>query len=161
MYHNMTKSGHIVTCEDLEGKFVSRNHIFRKGTSRTSVYSMDTSGSFCDTAIRFLKKIAVVKFSDEPGSEPLLAWKRANWVQETCLLIQATLLRTASFYFHKDSIDVSLVTMSIYLTVLSITDLTIIRQVAHPPTFRPPADDATILHCRLVKDFYRTIKRIV
>ena len=34
-------------------------------------------------------------------SEPLLAWKRANWVQETCLFIQATLLRTASFYFHK------------------------------------------------------------
>ena len=34
MYHNMTKSGHIVACEDLEGKFVSRNHIFRKGTSR-------------------------------------------------------------------------------------------------------------------------------
>ena len=62
---------------------------------------MDTNGSFCDTAILFLKKIAVVKFSDEPGSEPLLAWKRANWVQETCLFIQATLLRTASFYFHK------------------------------------------------------------
>ena len=30
----LTKSDHIVTCEDLEGKFVSRNHIFRKGTSR-------------------------------------------------------------------------------------------------------------------------------
>ena len=62
---------------------------------------LQTNGSFCDTAVLFLKKIAVVKFSDEPGSEPLLAWKRANWVQETCLLIQATLLRTASFYFHK------------------------------------------------------------
>ena len=37
----------------------------------------------------------------EPGSEPLLAWKRANWVQETCLLIQATLLRTASRFFHR------------------------------------------------------------
>ena len=35
------------------------------------------------------------------GSEPLLAWKRANWVQETCLPIQGTLLRTASFYFHR------------------------------------------------------------
>ena len=119
----LTKSDHIVTCEDLEGKFVSRNHIFRKGTSRKlrayaearkeevsqggeskpSVYSfaMDTNGSFCDTAILFLKKIAVVKFSDEPGSEPLLAWKRANWVQETCSLIQDTLLHTASFYFHR------------------------------------------------------------
>ena len=62
---------------------------------------MDTNGGFCDTAILFLKKIAVVKFSNEPGSEPLLAWKRANCVQETCLLIQATLLRTASFYFHE------------------------------------------------------------
>ena len=62
---------------------------------------MDTSGSFCDTAILFLKKIAVVKFSDEPGSAPLLAWKRANWVQETCSLIQDTLLHTASFYFHR------------------------------------------------------------
>ena len=106
----LTKTDHIDCCEDLEGKFVSRNHIFRKGTSRKlktyaearkeevsqggeskpSVYAfaMDTNGSFCDTAILFLKKIAVVKFSDEPGSEPLLAWKRANWVRETCLLIQ-------------------------------------------------------------------------
>jgi len=99
------------------------NHIFQKGTSRKlkasvearkkeisqgdgskpSVYSfaMDTHGSFCDTAIHFLKKIAVVKFSNEPGSEPLLAWKRANWVQETCLLIQSTVLRAASLYFHR------------------------------------------------------------
>ena len=60
----------------MEGKFVSRNHIFLKGTSRKlkayaearkkeisqggglkpSVYSfaMDTHGSFCDTAIHFL-----------------------------------------------------------------------------------------------------------
>ena len=173
----MTKSDHIITCEDLEGKFVSRNHIFRKGTSRKlktyaearkeemsqggeskpSVYSfaMDTSGSFCDTAILFLKKIAVVKFSDEPGSEPLLAWKRANWVQETCLLIQATLLRTASFYFHRGLQKCFPGDYAIYLTVLLITDLTIIRPVAHPPTFRPPVDDATILHCRPVKDFYR------
>ena len=96
----VTKSDHIDCCEDLEGNFVSRNHIFRKGTSRKlkayakarkeetsqggeskpSVYSfaMDTNGSLCDTAILFLKKIAVVKFSDEAGSEPLLAWKRAN-----------------------------------------------------------------------------------
>ena len=55
----------------------------------------------CDTSILFLKKIAVVKFSNEPGSEPLIAWKRANWVQETCLLIQSTVLRAASLYFHR------------------------------------------------------------
>ena len=119
----LTKSDHIACCEDLGGKFVSRNHIFRKGTSRKlkayaearqkeisqggeskpSVYSfaMDTNGGFCDTAILLLKKIAAIKFLNEPGSKPLLAWKRANWVQETCLLIKATLLRTASFYFHR------------------------------------------------------------
>ena len=62
---------------------------------------MDTNGSFCDTAILFLKKIALVKFSNEPGSEPLLAWKRASWVQETCSLIQAAVLRTASRLFHR------------------------------------------------------------
>ena len=62
---------------------------------------MDTSGSFCDTAILFLKKIAMVKFSNEPGSEPLLGWKGAIWVQETCLLIQAALLREASRSFHR------------------------------------------------------------
>ena len=56
---------------------------------------------FCDTSILFLKKLAVVKFSNEPGSEPLIAWKRANWVQETCLLIQSTVLRAASLYFHR------------------------------------------------------------
>ena len=43
----------------------------------------------------------MVKFSNEPGSKPLLAWKRSSWVQETCLLIQATVLRTASRFFHK------------------------------------------------------------
>ena len=48
-----------------------------------------------------MNKIAAVKFSKERGSKPLLAWKRASWVQETCLLIQATLLRTASRFFHK------------------------------------------------------------
>ena len=31
----------------------------------------------------------------------LMAWKRANWVQETCLLIQNTVLRAASLYFHR------------------------------------------------------------
>ena len=41
------------------------------------------------------------KFSNEPGSDPLLAWKRASWVQETCLLIQAAVLRTASRLFHR------------------------------------------------------------
>ena len=107
----------------MEGKFVSRNHIFRKGTSlklqayakarkkeisqgsglKPSVYpfAMDTHGSFCDTAIHFLKKIAVVKFSNEPGIEPLLARKRANWVQETYLFIENTMLCAASLYFHK------------------------------------------------------------
>ena len=73
-------------------------------------FAMDTNGSFCDTSIHFLKKIAVVIFSNEPGSEPLLAWKRANWVQETCLLIQATVLRAArvmlrnSFYLTKGTL---------------------------------------------------------
>ena len=73
------------------------------GESTPSVYpfAMDTSGAFCDTAILFLKKIALVKFSNEPGSDPLLAWKRASWVQETCSLIQAAVLRTASRLFHR------------------------------------------------------------
>ena len=49
----------------------------------------------------FLKKIAMVTLTNEPRSEPRLAWKKAAWVQETCLLIQATLFRADSFYFHK------------------------------------------------------------
>ena len=118
----LQESDKIACCPDFKGEFVSRNHIFRKGTSTKlkayadarakeisqggestpSVYpfAMDTGGAFCDTAILFLKKIALVKFSNEPGSGPLLAWKRASWVQETCLLIQATVLRTASRLFH-------------------------------------------------------------
>tara|TARA_X000000950_G_scaffold272007_1_gene354003 strand:- start:46 stop:1002 length:957 start_codon:yes stop_codon:yes gene_type:complete len=118
----LKESDKLSCCQEFKGEFVSINHIFRKGTStklrayataRTkeisqggestpSVYpfAMDTNGAFCDTAILFLKKIALVKFSNEPGSEPLLAWKRASWVQETCLLIQATVLRTASRLFH-------------------------------------------------------------
>ena len=118
----LRESDKLSCCQEFKGEFVSINHIFRKGTStklrayataRTkeisqggestpSVYpfAMDTNGAFCDTAILFLKKIALVKFSNEPGSEPLLAWKRASWVQETCLLIQATVLRTASRLFH-------------------------------------------------------------
>ena len=69
----LKKSDIIGCCEDLEGKFVSRNHIFRKvasrklkvyakartqeisqgGESTPSVYpfAMDTSGSFCDITI--------------------------------------------------------------------------------------------------------------
>eukprot|EP00944_MAST-04C_sp_MAST-4C-sp1_P014985 g14985.t1 len=119
----LEQSDHIDFNEGMEGKFVSRIHIFLKGTSRRlkayaearkkeisqggkstpAVYpfAMDTNGSFCYTVIFFLKKIAVVKFSNEPGSEPLLAWKRANWVQETCQHIQAAALRAASRYFHR------------------------------------------------------------
>ena len=119
----LTESDNISCCQDLAGEFVSRNHIFRKGTSRKlkayakartqeiaqggestpSVYpfALDTNGSFCDTAILFLNKIAAVKFSKEHGSKPLLAWKRVCWVQETCLLIQNTVLRAASHYFHR------------------------------------------------------------
>ena len=78
-----------------------RRRFLSESTPSVYPFAMDTSGSFCDTAILFLKKIAMVKFSDEPGSEPLLAWKRAIWVQETCLLIQAALLREASRSFHK------------------------------------------------------------
>ena len=126
----------------MEGKFVSRNHIFLKGTSRKltayaeaikkeisqggkstpAVYpfAMDTNGSFCDMAIIFLKKIAVVKFSNEPGSEPLLAWKRANWVQETCQLIQAATLPAASRYFHRGLRQCFTNDMSFYLIVLSM-----------------------------------------
>ena len=80
-----------------------RKEISQRGGLKPSVYSfaMDTHGSFCDTSILFLKKLAVVKFSNEPGSEPLIAWKRANWVHETCLLIQSTVLRAASLYFHR------------------------------------------------------------
>jgi len=37
----------------------------------------------------------------EPGSEPLLAWNRASWVQKTCLPIQAALLREAPRSFHR------------------------------------------------------------
>ena len=47
--------------------------------------AMDTNRAFCNTVILFLKKIAMVKFSNEPGSESLLAWKIASWVQETIL----------------------------------------------------------------------------
>ena len=119
----LQESDKIACCQEFKGEFVSRNHIFRKGTSTKlkayadarakeisqggestpSVYpfAMDTGGAFCDTAILFLKKIALVKFSNEPGSDPLLAWKRASWVQETCLLIQAAVLRTASRLFHR------------------------------------------------------------
>ena len=82
----LKKSDSIGCCEDLEGKFVSRNHIFGYEWILLWYYHS------------FLKKIAMVKFANEPGSEPLLAWKRASWVQETCLLIQAALLREAYYY---------------------------------------------------------------
>eukprot|EP00944_MAST-04C_sp_MAST-4C-sp1_P015790 g15790.t1 len=83
----LEEKDNIVCCKDLKGEFVSKNHIFQKGTkqklrayakarmqeisqggeSTPSVYpfAMDTNGAFCDTAILFLKKIALVKFSNE------------------------------------------------------------------------------------------------
>jgi len=71
----LAKSNNIDCCKNLEGKFV--------------------------TATLLLKKIALVKVSNEPGSEPLLACKRAAWVQKARLLVQATLLRAALRSFHK------------------------------------------------------------
>ena len=158
-----------------KGEFVSRNHIFQKGTSiklraytqarmreisqggesTPSVYpfAMDTNGAFCDTAILFLKKIALVKFSNEPGSEPLLAWKRASWVQETCLLIQATVLRTASRLFHRGLREC----FEIYLTFLSTPELIMMCRVFHLSTFRPPVDNALGAHCRR-RVFLSTVK---
>ena len=123
----LAESDNIDCCKDLQGKFVSRNHIFREGASRKLkvytearkkeisqvgestpsmyLFAMDTNGGFCYTAILFLKKIAFVKFSNEPGIKSLLAWKKAAGVQETFLLIQATLLRAASRSFHDNYIE--------------------------------------------------------
>ena len=44
---------------------------------------------FCDIAILFLKKITMFKFSNESGSEPLLAWKRAPWILLRYFWVQA------------------------------------------------------------------------
>ena len=112
------------------------------GDSTPSIYpfAMDTSGAFCDTAILFLKKIAMVKFANEPGSKPLLAWKRASWVQETCLLIQATVLRSASRLFHKGLRECFEKDYERYLTFPSTSQLIMTYRVLHLSTFQPPVD---------------------
>ena len=74
-----------------------------------------------------------------------------NWVQETCLHIQAAALRVASLYFHRGL----LMTIRFYLIVLSIAGLIMMRQIIHLPTFQPPVHDASFIALSLVKDFYR------
>ena len=51
--------------------FLLTDNIYSQGGELTpSIYpfAMDTGGGFCNTAILFLKKIALVKFSNEPES---------------------------------------------------------------------------------------------
>ena len=57
--------------------------------------------------------------------------------------------------FIGDSDNVSLMTMSFYLIVLSIAGLIMMRQVIHLPTFQPPVDDASFFALWPVEDFYR------
>ena len=83
----------------------------------------------------------------EPGSEPLLAWKRANWAQETCLLIQATLLRTASSSFIGDFTNFSTRNTSTYLTFLSTAELIMMCWVFHLFTLGPPVGN--VFSCAL------------
>ena len=93
--------------------------------------------------------------SNEPGSEPLLAWKRANWVQETCLHIQAARCVRLRSIFIGDFDNASLMTMSFYLIVLSMAGLIMMRQVIHLSTFQPPVHNASLDALWPVKDFYR------
>ena len=107
-------------------------------------------------AILFLKKIAIVKFPNEPGSEPLLAWKRANWVQETCQLIQAAALRAASLYFHR-GLRQCFTNDYAFLFDSPVNDRidNMMRPIVHLPTFQPPVDNALLGALSPAKDFYR------
>ena len=119
--------------------------ISQGGESTPSVYpfAMDTNGAFCDTAILFLKKIAMVKFANEPGSKPLLAWKRASWVQETCLLISKPLCcEQPQGSFIRGFANVSKRIMSAYLMFPSTLELIMTSRVFHLSTFQPPVDIA-------------------
>ena len=125
-----------------------RRRFLSESTPSVYPFAMDMGGSFCDTAILFLKKIAMVKFSNEPGSEPLLGWKGAIWVQETCLLIQAALLRQASRSFYRGA-NVSKRITGTYLILLSTLESIMMCRVFHLSTFRPPVDNAiSCAHCR-------------
>ena len=59
------------------------------------------------------------------------------------------------FTFIGDSDNVSLMTMRVYLAVLSAADWIMMCRVIHLPTFQPPVDDARSLASSPVKDFYR------
>ena len=78
----ITKTCHIDCCNDLKGQFVSRNHIFREGTSRKvkvntearkkeislggestpsiDPFAMDTNGGFYDTVKSNVRSIVCV-----------------------------------------------------------------------------------------------------
>ena len=77
-------------------------------------------------------------------------------MQETCLLIQATVLRAASLYFHRGlrkcfAKDYARLFDS---PVNSRLDNDVSSRSPKVPTFEPPVDDATFIALSPAKDFF-------
>ena len=81
-------------------------------------------------------------------------------MQEICLLIQDTVLRAASLYFHR---GLRKCFANDYARSFDSSSLELIMvcPFIHLPTFQPPVDGAGSLASSPVKDFYRRLKIIL
>ena len=106
-------------------------------------------------AILFLKKIAVVKLSNEPGVN--LSWleREPNGCRKHVNISKLPRCVRLHSIFIGDSDNVSLMTMRLYLIALSMAGLIMMRQVIHLSTFQPPVHNASSDALWPVKDFYR------
>ena len=62
---------------------------------------MNTQGGFCDLAILSLKQMANRKFTLSYATKQKLNWLKAQWVNETCRNLQATVIKTAAFCHNR------------------------------------------------------------
>ena len=64
-------------------------------------FGMNTQGGFCDLAILSLKQMANRKFTLSSATKQKLNWLKAQWVNETCRNLQATVIKTAAFCHNR------------------------------------------------------------
>ena len=153
----------LTVAKTLKGKFVSRNHIFKKGTSRKlrvfaqarsqeisqggkctpSVYTfaMDTSGSVCDTAILFLKKIAMINSPTSLEVNRFWLGRELSGCKKHVSLSKLLCCVKLQGPFIGDFACLSKKITSIYLILLSTLGLIMMCRVFHLSTFQPPVDN--------------------
>ena len=107
-------------------------------------FGMNTQGGVCDLAILSLKQMANRKFTLSSATKQKLNWLKAQWVNETCRNLQATVIKTAAFchnralqHLYPDSYRLLFTTRSFTSTASPFSNEPDVQRVQHVEIYKP------------------------